>query len=411
MKRENKQKDRKENKKFLQKIILAILGIIAAGLVISINLINSENINGNDNNIYENNSNSGTINYGTINENVSIYNSDTMHDASIELYELAPVSVINYEEAQRYQIFNEQSDYSDPNKVYYYDRAFMSMIAISNNNANKEIILKNFKLVAENIVVNTMPDISLRCFYDPYQHSDYLFDVYVRNEGWGNANNIQITFEDADGFLNMLFNEDDLKVFLSSAEYGSVQAASCASFSNMNEEAYDELIHKYGVFFIDVDIIAKCDEVDFGEVWYMELMCSSNGIVDTGGMGYNADSAYAIIIDTDNDSFVLDVNIHENISAQSILELPLCFFPDKSCTFSYYVEFEVYDGLDNYTICTEKRDIEFFVSSCNDNIQNKDVSNMSKDRPYYFIPYPYATLTKSDESGEYYICEPSQQTQ
>lgn len=400
----------KDNKKFLQKAVLLILGIIAAGGCII--LVNSKvvdthnNINGDGNRVQEIKGNSGNINYGFINGDYIINNSGTLNHASIEMYELAPVSSINYNDMPCYTIFKEQSQYSDADKVYCFDKDFMSMIAISNNNSNKEIILKKFKLVAENIVVDTMPHINLIYDFDPYYNTEYLFDTYVSNVGWGNASNLEIIIKDEDGFLNMLFGEDDLSVHLPLIEYGSGQEIKCANFDNLNKEAYEELLYKYGEFFIEVTMSAKCDEVDFGTIWRTVLRCSSGGIEDIGGLGYNAESAYAIIVDTGNDNFVLDVDISQNIPAGGILELPLCFFPDKSCVLSYYVEFEVYDGFENYSIHTEKRNIEFFVNSCYDNIEYKDVSNGVNDPLNSFITYPYAILKRLDKNGEYYIVNP-----
>lgn len=409
---------KKEDKKFYKKVIITILGVILSGEFISLSINNSRsktigtiigiNADENSNQRISNNNINGAVNYGTVNGDININSFDYLNEASVEIYELNPTQIVNHENTMQYCFFKQQENYSNPNKIYYFDKDCINMIAISNNNLNKEIVLRNFKFVAENIMVDTMPHLSSFCTRDDDYNRKYLFDMYLRNNGWGDANNVELTIEDENGILNLLFEKDDLRLFLPSVEYGNITNLKCVNLEKIDIDAYNSLIDVYGEFNIHIAVYANSDECDFGAIGYIELHCCADSIEDMGGYGYGGDTAYAIIIDTDNDSFVLDVNVSECIPAGSILELPLCFFPDRSCTFSYYVMFEVFDGFESYTIKTEGQDIEFVVDSCCD-VNVKDISNMSNQEQYFFITYPYAILRRLEENEEYYELYPKLQ--
>lgn len=375
-----------------------------------------------NNNIVDANNNEGSI---FIDSTINYQNdedTDKYKDATIYINGL-DYPLDNIEE---YQFFDEQSKQINTKSNYLYYDGYTGVINISNNNPDKEIILCNFRFVAENIIVDTMP--ILDATYQVYgSDSDYLCKIDVANDGWGNAKNIIITFEDSvcsveelsnddiDNnikILDKILNEEDRATTISMIKSGTSQSIYCFPISNMNMELLNWILDEYGSFGWRITIYVQYEENNYERIPIGEilLVVEKEGISDYGGMGFNSPVKYAILIDTDMENYEFSSNINEGIPKGSTLELPICFFPNKSCSLTYYVEMEVFDGIKNYRIQSEKKDVCFKIhsyhTSFTDFCDAVFIKEHRYDKNFYFDPsyitFPYASFDYENNQFRYY---------
>lgn len=208
--------------------------------------------------------------------------------------------------------------------------------------------------------------------------------------------------KDTVSYLNDLFPESELSINIPVLEEGTSNTVGCFSLKNMNEEKFQEILSLYGDFYWSIDVYAQCKENNYSKelVGNIILVVSENKIVDYGGYGYDAPYHYAILVDTSNRNFEFSTKINESIPEGKTLELPISFFPDKSCSLTYYIELEVYDGNENYKIVSDKKDLNFDICSYFDSsfCDAKCIGEHMNDASGYyepeFVTFPYAIFDK-----------------
>lgn len=101
---------------------------------------------------------------------------------------------------------------------------------------------------------------------------------------------------------------------------------------------------------------------------------------------------YGICFSTDKNSFKCIENIKENIKAGEALELPVLLFPDRSCSFDYYIEFKVNNNGEEQTIRTKEKHSKYIISSLED-LDKYDYKNEDEILKEFnnvdLISYPY----------------------
>lgn len=109
-------------------------------------------------------------------------------------------------------------------------------------------------------------------------------------------------------------------------------------------------------------------------------------------------------MDTNKLSFKFSQSIQEVITAGEALELPIFFFPNRSCEFDYWIEFEVSNGGTEQKIKTDLKHIKYSVNSFIDaNIY--DASKLEELKGWKedveFVSYPYSTEWKWCDDSHY----------
>jgi len=395
----NKKKLDKDNRK--EKLLLKVAKIlietltIGAGITLTVNGLNlyrkNNNIINGINNEY-NNWGEGNIIFN------SFETGEILKDATIQVTGLTYEYLRNQENIEQLYFFKQQNEFCDINKDYSYYSDYIGMVTISNNNLNKEIILKKFKFVADNIVVDTTPYLDVWCSRG---NNDFLIETALINKGWGIASGIELCFKDSNGYLERLFDEENLCVNVSKLESGECQVLNCIELKSINRKVLEEMLNEYGEFDCCISVYAKSLEKDYEEIGYgILLRFTSQRIEQLDGKGVGADLVYGIIVDTDNNNFAFEAEINENIAAGDILELPICFFPDRTSSFSFHIVFEVFDGYKNYFIESNTYNINFCVDSYEMKNYKKNKEYISKDS-CIFGTYPYAQIIKDIYNNGY----------
>lgn len=334
--------------------------------------------NGDNNNIQQFN-NDGNV---TINDN------NKEKEATIKLEELDfkyMINDYNYTDRHTYII---GKDKVDKNKIYKLDDIYAAIVYITNNNDSKDIQLTNFKFNAKNIVVDYSPHLQIH----DSGGLDENISIGISNAGWGDATDINIAVKSADPLLQDLFDEENLNSYCDRVNAGTRKDVTILFPSKMKYNIFESLKENEDIT-IPISIELSYNEMKEPFV-YEDLLVirKSDMYIAFGGQGALSDKVYAIPIDTESDVYTLSSQISENIEAGNTLEVPLYFFPNKSCSFDFDVEFTVGNLEEEYTIKSESRELNFEISSLYKFSESTDIQTL---QAYYvdgdpnFISYPY----------------------
>ena len=248
-------------------------------------------------------------------------------------------------------------------------------VIITNNNPNTDISLTEFKLIVENIMVDYSPNVSLEI----YRCVDNKISFNLKNKGWKDINNLKIELSDTNNALDLTKYD---KV-IDNLEYGTSNTVQYEFDSNDffgSEIFYVNITVKY-----DENILATYDiylQYENGELLVYP---------DARGAG-GSRCPYGICFSTDKNNFTCIENIQENIKAGEALELPVLLFPDRSCSFDYYIEFKVDNNGEEQTIRTKEKHSKYIISSLED-LDKYDYKNEDEILKEFnnvdLISYPY----------------------
>ena len=119
------------------------------------------------------------------------------------------------------------------------------------------------------------------------------------------------------------------------------------------------------------------------------LLITPDGLDYMGG-GAPSIMAYGIYIDTDKSKFSFSKNVSEIIKPNSNIDLPICFFPNMSCSMTFYIELEIFDGEKYITVKTEKKNMYFRVSHAAECVDGSKVdNNCQENADDIFVSYPF----------------------
>lgn len=273
----------------------------------------------------------------------------------------------------------QNHEYIDKDNIEYYIDDFknfnVEMINITNNNTNNDICITKFKLIIENIKVDYSPNLYLTSV----ESAENNISFQLFNKGWKDLNNVKIEIKDTKGFLNL----EKYNITFDNFKYGT---------SKIFKYEFDEKDF-YGSENYSLEVLVKYNEKVYETCNLSLTYYEGNLLVSSGdGRGGSSRLTYGICFPTNEDYFNLTENVQENITAGETLEMPVLFFPDRSCSFNYYIEFTVNNGEEKQIIQTEKQSLKYVVSSFADLTENdckNETSILNNIENIGIITYPY----------------------
>lgn len=118
-----------------------------------------------------------------------------------------------------------------------------------------------------------------------------------------------------------------------------------------------------------MNLFAKCRDADGNDIPVRYAMGNSmylgiyNGRFNFGGENGPNEDIYGVKIDTTYDTYEYTFNISASIKDKERIELPICFFPDKSCTLKFRVKFTAVYKNKRIPVETDWAKLKFQVSS------------------------------------------------
>ncbi len=286
-------------------------------------------------------------------------------------------------------IYHLFSDEIDNSKEYKFSESCATQIYITNH-YEQEIVLNSIKFVAQDITLIENPVISLHAM----EGMGYI-DLSISNVGWEDSKKLEFEFSGVDKNLNEYIKNN--KLFLTIDGIKTGENKTVRLWEN------DDLISKTNSDVIN--FTAKCRDIDGNEVQVIYFSGNSQYLsvdINEGkflneGKGGPSDSMYGVCIDTSKSFFSYKDSIEEYILPNETLTLPICFYPDKSCTMTFYVEFTaVHDGKE-ITIKSDPITLEFEVLSIGGNgiydateYSEYDLKKISyEERGFCLVSYPF----------------------
>lgn len=397
-------KNNKKKSNLLMKKIITLITAIASVMTIIMGINALVDTKTNDDKIQKNSDNEiiiqgdgdNTINVGDgYKLKESSTNKDSInaeHNANININNLKlDYAVLSDERFQNVYI-GDYTDLSASKEKYYLEDNCIFILNICNP-TDHDIKINKFSINANNIVPTTQPwiDVSL------YTENEHIY-LNVCNHGWGNAYNIELSIKDAEDILYKYFNKKDLIVKIPELQVGETIIAEfidndkVINFPNISKDDYITIRP-----FSQVKIDNKIQDVQN----LLPIYLYNNKVkIDIIGGNEGFYGVYGIMINTNLNKDKKEYYINEIVSPGEILDIPICFFPNQSCTMEFYTEFNVFNGFDEKTICSDVRNIEFKISSINSQYVNmdnrifdlKDISGIEND---YYISYPDSRELKS----------------
>lgn len=225
-----------------------------------------------------------------------------------------------------YPLFENFIDINEENDCFQYCE---TLIAITNP-YDTEIVLDKIIFSANNIKIDKRP-----CFYfEFYKESDTGLPVHVYNVGFGNSTEITLKLIDKEGKLSEYIKREALNVTIPPLEASKDVYIELLNNKDVIKEALNPIVFETE-FIVDNEDILLLDE---------NLLCfqlEGKKLTLVGGLGADGGNIYGIRIDTNKQSYKREETVKEFIKPSETLMIPICFFPDKSCTLDFEIEFEV----------------------------------------------------------------------
>lgn len=266
----------------------------------------------------------------------------------------------------KFPMFNDDVD--ETKEYICFDKCATQVLVT--NDYDNEILLEKMVFEAKEIKADETP--VLRLDVAP-RDNDSAVNIICVNEGWGKAKNVTITLE-GEG-LKDIIPFDKHSVYLSSIDAKEQIKLPIWSSS--------DVIKKDCVK--DLNLFAKCRDADGNDIPVRYAMGDSiylgicNGRFNFGGENGPSEDIYGVKIDTTYDTYEYTFNISESIKDKERIEVPICFFSDKSCTLKFRVKFTAVYKNKRIPVETDWAELKFQVSSVS-NYNLNDVREFSKEK-------------------------------
>lgn len=283
----------------------------------------------------------------------------------------------------------------DPKRNFTLHSPYATELLILNNNQFSDIALTNMRVHISNVKIDYTPKLYAIVFQ--YEHG-LTFNLY--NSGWQRINNLNITISDP--FFNTLFLSDSITMNIDSIDVGEHKTIDLDINELINKEFISSLMPGTEIIlepmldfkYDNMTELPLCDQK-----LYFKLTDTGVEYFAIGGRGGEMpEIIYGIIFNTDVNTQDIQFPIAETIGAHQILRMPVFVFPNKSCEFTFYVEYEYFSGNSINkinTIKTPTKTVKYTISSLDD-ISTYDASKLNQDyNDGKFISYPYIDLNKS----------------
>lgn len=282
------------------------------------------------------------------------------------------VTYLNENIVQQNNFYPLFEDFVDSDKEYLFTENCATQLMITNH-YNNQVVIDKIILEANEIKVDYSPVLT---FFEGYTSEEGI-GVTIINTGWGDAKNLKIRMVGTDKNLEEYFRKEALEF-----EVPLVNSSKRVEVPLLkNSDLLKNLADGMG-FSIDFDVECECEGIPivYSEVGFF----IHNGKLQFGGIGDYAQYIYGIKIDTENHNFLWEESISEFIDQGETLVLPICFFPDRSCSLKLKISFEIINDGKKEIISTKLSEMYFTVASIpgwNYKISNSidDVESISKE--------------------------------
>lgn len=290
----------------------------------------------------------------------------------------------------KYPMFND--DINNMNEYNYVDNCATQVIVT--NDYNNEILLEKMIFEAKDIIEDNTPTLEI----DLIPNDNFGVNIMCVNHGWGDAKDITIELY-GEGLDNFIV-KDKHSLFI--PLIGSGERIDLPIWDKQDlvmKNCTGELYLKASCIDKNGDTIHVLDE----NLIYISIY--DGQFSSAGGFG-PSEEIYGVKIDTSNKKYEYEYNISECIKAKERMELPICFYPDKSCSLMFRVTFTIAynNSNDRMNVSTDWAEIKFQVSSIssyglNDvlDYSKEQLSEMIHEYPGYMkVTYPAVDRTEME---------------
>lgn len=313
-------------------------------------------------------------------------NADESSDPTAKLKEVSLDYLAFSDERMKNIFLWNYSDLSSDDKMYYVNNNCCTRLLAGNNSENEYEITK-LSFYAENIRRDFEPYFISWLVNRIVSDEERYVTLELLNDGWGDAHDIKLCVKDESSVLYDYLDTSNLQWEVEQAEAG--QIISMRIWDNSMLLKYPDDTLEFGD--CELEIVSKEKKITIPmDFFYID----SNGIW-AQDVGAPSASIYGIAVDSSIDSFEFSEDISEFIKPNSIIDIPICFFPDMSCSMDFYIELEIFDGKEFFSVKTDVKSIYFRVSHSaqyiNENIEFADVANQNPYLDLYstFMTFPY----------------------
>ena len=384
----------RDNKHWYEKVNIWI-GIIAGITTIIVGIItignssqnSNQNINNFDKNTITADNGDVIINLGDTNNFIKESSDDNkISESNININSLKLDYAALSDDRFKNVYIGEYTDLSNPEEKYYLENNCAFILNISNP-TDHQIKINKFRIVTNNINQVTDP------FFGLYlTTSDSGVGFLVSNEGWGNAYNIELTIDDNDHVLAQYYNQEDLLIKISELKFGETVWVPFPGVDKLIKKPNIDNYEYISIYpFIQIEIN---DKIESFQNFIPIYLYNDKVLIDAIGGNDGFYGVYGIMIDSNLNMYQKEFNVNETIDKGEILDIPICFFPNKSSYMDFHVEFDIFNGSSEETVSSEIKRIEFNVSSTEYQYVNYDNSIVDLQDMYNntvskcYISYP-----------------------
>lgn len=243
-------------------------------------------------------------------------------------------------------------NYIDEDKEYFWSDSCATQLFVTNH-YDTEIVISEIVLKVSNIKKDNAP----KLFFvggNTFQKNQ-LF-IKIINDGWSDVKNLEITAVDESNQLKSYFLEDELKFVVPIVETGSFVEVPFLKYTDLIKECEEDM-------YFDVKFDVICEGNVLSDVVSDYCFAIQDDNMYNYGVGGDSTFVYGIQVDTSKETYTWSEKISECVEGKQTLVLPICFFPDRSCTMEFEIILKIeYDGK-SYFISTPLTEANFTVSS------------------------------------------------
>ena len=194
--------------------------------------------------------------------------------------------------------------------------------------------------------------------------------VNIHNCGWGKAEKVDFVFSCFDNNVFEYLNKNLVNIYVDSIDAGETIEYPLILNSDVKHTELDSRFNfsvTCNINGINMLKSIKSAFLDF------TIYDGSIAVTEVGG---DSDFIYGIKFETNKSSFVYERRILEEIEKESTTIIPICVYPDQSCTFDLDIKFQyLYNGKEKYIHCREKG-LKIDVDSSQVNEYKKDINDI-----------------------------------
>lgn len=273
------------------------------------------------------------------------------------------------------------SDDVPENSVGFYSNRFAAQLVVQNQGENA-VTFTEIKFTARNITPIEIPDLRMSPPSSEYEESPYLdyraAQMVIENHGWGYARYIVLNVTCRDPAFKQTFGWESRDTEISDIPPGEDLLITVLGVEDISASVNQEisipdisLLLRYSsdgpadkqldIKYDDLVIFVSKDSVSFAGV----------------GDGGKLSTIFGIYVDADAESYEWSEGIATTVEGHGNAILPICFFPNKSCSMSYMITLNYSD---TEGVTTPEREAEFTVDSYYSSAEAIDASSLTAEQ-------------------------------